>query len=128
MAITIDCANPKDLLQQMKCLSCLSELQLKRILFISLNDFLTGLDRDSAYNMPEDTATLISDSACYTCMTDKQMLEALIVLVTAIKSRGYTEVSDLVSDMGCFQCSNPKQVKAALMKILCLIATYYDSQ
>jgi hypothetical protein len=123
MAVTIDCDNPKDLVQQLKCLACLSELQLKQLLVIVLNDYLTTADRSSAYDLPSETSQLVSDSACYTCLSDKQLLQALLVFAGYITYNDDKEVSELVEDMSCFQCTDPKQVNAALMRILCLIVT-----
>lgn len=122
MAITVDCENPKELLKQVACLSCLSEAQLKMVLVVVLNDYLTSLRGSSAYSLPEDMGDLMSDGACYSCFSNKQLLQIIVLLAGYITYTSEMTVPDVVAKGKCLPCAEPGQVKAALMRLLCQIA------
>jgi hypothetical protein len=129
MAITIDCENPKNLVHQYPCLSCLSESELLKLMIVVLNDYI-GTLRDSInpYDLPSELSDLMSDSACYGCLSDKQMLQAVVVMFASLTYDDTKNVQDIVDDMHCLICADPKQTKSALLRLLCLLTEENQEQ
>lgn len=111
---TVNCATPKDNLKVLPCLECLSESELKQVLVVILADLMGN------YTLPGDTATLIQDSACYTCFSKKQLLQLSIVIWATIAYDGEMPTLDtLRSKIACLLCANPAQIDAALAQLSC---------
>jgi hypothetical protein len=112
----IDCTTPKDNLKVIPCLACLSESQLKKLLVVVMADLM------SDYELPDDTAALLTDSACYTCMSKKQLLQ---VTVTIWATMAYGErqemltIEEMRAKIKCLLCASPAQVDAMLAQLTC---------
>lgn len=112
-------AGPKDLPKVLPCLQCLSELQLMMVLVWELNEI------SEAYTLPTQLATLFDDSACYTCLSDKQLLQAIVTILAYLAFGREDTVPGVVDDLACLNCANPAQIKAAIVH---LIAKWTESQ
>jgi len=72
----------------------------------------------SSYTLPGDTASLLEDSACWKCLTDKQILQAIIsALAEDIESD--STVEEIRAKIQCLLCADPKTVKAAIGYLVC---------
>lgn len=110
MAETINCS-PRELIAATPCAGCLSESQLQALIL-----FLISLGSD--YELPGDMAELLEDSACFSCMSNKQMLQAIAqVLATVNFESG--DGTALQETAGCLLCANPKQILGAITFLLC---------
>ena len=70
------------------------------------------------YTMPTDTNKLLRDSACFTCMSDKQLMESLYSSMTQIINP--TETRSQIGEKGkCLDCATEKQLKAAFVYLWC---------
>ena len=64
-------------------------------------------------------ATAMEDAACLTCLSDKQILQAIVTKVgNDVLGERYT-VQDVIDAFHCLVCATPKQLKAALIQQLC---------
>ena len=112
----IDCTTPKDNLKVIPCLACLSESELKKLLIVVMADLMGG------YSLPDDTATLLKDSACYTCMSKHQLLQVVVTVwaTMAYSDReGMPTIEEIRSQIKCLLCATPAQVDAALAQLTC---------
>ena len=68
-----------------------------------------------------DPAVLLEDAACLTCLSEKQMLEAVVALILnwGIDNGFMESDTGLRSDIACMLCLTPRQVKAIVLKLLC---------
>lgn len=98
-----------------KCLSCLSIDELLKLWVVILADS----DR-SGYSLPTDLPQLLEDAACWTCLSDKQLLQAAISANAQDIEDGAT-LQEIREKIKCLLCANPKQVKAALAMLVCKI-------
>lgn len=108
---------PTKRLSTYKCLSCLSVSELLALLVIIEAD-----NTRSGYTLPGDGAKLMQDAACWTCLTDKQLLQS-IVSARAEFIESTTTVQDIRNKIKCLLCGNPKQIKAALAMLTCKNST-----
>ncbi len=125
MPITVNCEKPKNMVSvdQGKCLPCLSESQLKMLLVVVLNDYLTVLNESSVYTLPDDIAKLIKDGACYSCFSQTQLLQIILILAANVAYSGNEMmVGNLIDKGKCLPCASPDQVNGALMRLLCQIS------
>lgn len=112
---------PEERLEKFKCLECGSESQLLLVLLLAL-----AKNRHAGYTMPDDTNQLMQDSACWACLSDKQLLQAVVSTVSE-----WVEDEDwqpLVEEARCIQCANPKQIKAAIAFLICKIISGIASE
>lgn len=113
MAIAISCT-PSSLLDTYPCLACLSESELKAVIVVAL-----------AEQLRLTTDEILENSACFKCLSKKQMLQA----ATAIIGNEYLSdmtVSAIREKIKCLLCANPDAVNAALTYGLCRLYTVGD--
>ena len=77
----LNCDTPKDNLKVIPCLQCLSEDQLKLLLIYSMNELF------GQYDLPSEVPELLADSACYSCFTQKQLLQLSVTIWATIARR-----------------------------------------
>lgn len=70
------------------------------------------------YTMPDDTARLMRDSACFACLSDKQMLDCLYSVMTQEVNPTETRTSIGLKSK-CLDCCNTRQLKAAFVYLWC---------
>ena len=121
MAIT---CSPTENLAINQCAQCWTPNQklmaLAAILCAITNDATTDCDADS----------MLRNASCYLCMSDSQMLQAIIgvlyqysIDVTGISQ---TDIDNwLTNSRACFECVNTHQLKAMITAQIC--AFYNDS-
>lgn len=128
MAATIDCTNPKELLKKTPCLACLSESQLKMVLVVVLNDYLTTLRGSAAYTLPGHLGDLIKDGACYTCFSKKQLLQILVLFAGYLAYSSESTLPSIVAKGKCLPCGKTGQAESAAMRLLCQITSELQGQ
>lgn len=107
MAIT---CTPSELLKKYSCLQCLSQKELIALLAIILS---TG----TAYE--NDVPRLLRASACFGCLTDKQMLQGFTALLADTVLPASVTVTQLREKIKCLLCADPKTVRAAVLYLIC---------
>lgn len=111
MATAAGCT-PDELLDIVPCLQCLTSSELKAVLVLALATL-------NNYDLSTDLNTLMEDSACNVCMTDKQMLEAITAKISIYAGlRGYT-INELRDDIKCLICTDPRRINALLVYLTC---------
>ena len=105
------CSSPSSLIGQYPCLACLSNTELLAVMVLALAT-------SNGYTLPDDTSRLLTDSKCVTCLTDKQLLQALAGLMAGGMLSGQT-VTQMRAKIKCLVNANPKQLKAALVNLIC---------
>lgn len=109
MSTTLTCTPPSEIVAG--CGGCGSTTQLIAALVYALS-------QESEYDLPTDLAALLSDSACYTCLGDKQMLESLLnIFITRYLSDA--NAKEAIRDIACIACAKEKQVRAAFLYLIC---------
>lgn len=123
MAITIDCNDPKTTVNQVPCITCISDSQLMVLLVPVLNDYLSSLRGSDAYTLPDDTSQLVQDSACYTCLSQRRQLELMATLLGALAygTENDPDIPHLQEQAKCLVCADPNQIRAILLRLLCLV-------
>lgn len=106
-----DCT-PSKTLAANSCLSCLSESELDKVFVVAL------AESEGTYDLPTDSAQLIQDAACFTCLSDKQLKQALVSSYLESLSPKLT-LDEIREKLKCLQCANPKQVLAATVYLTC---------
>ena len=109
------CSSPSDLANAIPCLACLSQTELMCVMILALAT-------SNGYTLPGDTNAVITDSKCVTCLTDKQMLQALAGLLAGSTLDGLT-VTQMRARIKCLACANPRQLKATLLSQFCQYIT-----
>jgi hypothetical protein len=112
MAVT-SCA-PAALLAKLSCLKCLSESELNKVFVLAL---AAGTDN---YTLPDNLNTLLENSACFTCLSDKQLLQALVSAYVEDNLPELT-IEEIRERIKCLNCATPKQVKAAMVYLTCVL-------
>ena len=105
-------ATPSGLKNARPCLNCVSEKRLKAIIVYVMRNSV-GL------SLPDLTAK----SACFMCMSRKDMLEALTAMIANQLLPGVTG-RNLAALVPCKICDSDKQLEAMM---LYLFATYFQS-
>lgn len=121
----IDCTTPKDNLKVIPCLACLSESELKKLMIVIMSDLMGN------YTLPGDTAALLKDAACYTCMSKKQLLQIAVTVWATIaysNREGTLTVEEMRNKIKCLLCANPAQVDAALAQLTCGLVVWSQTQ
>lgn len=105
---------PQALAEIAPCFRCLSETQL-RMVFMFLWAILDG------YDLPEDLDQLVEDSKCFTCLSQKQILEQKVAILADFL--GATDLlsgqESVIEDMRCFPCLSQRQIDAAILFLIC---------
>jgi len=96
----------------MPCLACLSESELNKV-------FVLALATGTAYELPDHLAQLMDSSACYTCLSDKQLLQVLVSAYVE-DQLGSLTMDEFREKIKCLSCATPKQVKAAISYLTCI--------
>jgi len=120
----MDCNTPKDNLKVIPCLACLSESELKKLMIVIMTDTW------GRYELPGDTAALLSDSACYTCLSKKQMLQLMVTTWAQIAYGQWNEqtdewegfdttVDEIRAKIKCLLCASPSQTDGILSHLFC---------
>lgn len=108
---------PSSLLASTPCVKCLSIKELWAVI-------VAILAIDAGKTQPQ----VISDSACFTCLSEKQMLEAFVVLLGNAVLGSTTSLQTVIDEMHCLVCATDKQLHAAALKLLCDSFTISRSQ
>lgn len=110
MAFTAIECTPSALLDKYSCLQCLSDDQLLAIIALAM--------AQASQTYANDVAALLADSACYTCLSEKQMLQAATAI---IGNMGFPDesISEIREKIKCLLCADPRQIKAAILFLLC---------
>ena len=104
---------PSSLLAANPCLACYSELELLAALVA------IGVIASGDYGQHgENIGQLMKDSACFTCISKKQMLQILVELMGEQWLDEF-DVQDVLKLLRCLRCSNQKQLMAAFLFLLC---------
>lgn len=111
----VTCSSPSQLANSIPCLSCLSKTELLCVMVLALGEA-------NGYTLPGDTNRLLSDAKCVTCLSDKQMLQALTALLANGNLEGKS-VTQIRASITCLACANPQQIKAALLNQICQYLT-----
>lgn len=104
---------PSQRLKNFPCLACLSDSELDAA-------FVVALAISAGYTMPSGTNQLLTDSACFTCLTEKQKKKALVSAYLEKYAPTIT-AADLRNRMKCLRCASPKQIKAAISFLTCKV-------
>lgn len=104
---------PSSLLDSVPCLKCLSEKELQAVLVGIL-----ALALDKTFD------EALEESACFTCMSEKQMLEAVVILMGNALLGEDATAADVVEQMHCLVCASRKQLLAAIVYLLCTGFTF----
>lgn len=110
MPCSTDCTS-NELVHLYPCTQCLSEHQLKAVIVLAFATFLG-----------EEITDVLDCSACLTCMSKHQMLEAITsVLGEAWLSEfaGLT-TADVQALIKCLLCATPDQLNAAITYLICV--------
>lgn len=67
-------------------------------------------------NDDSDLAGLLEESNCWTCMSDKQKLEAAI---GSMANAYLLSAQDIANAVKCMPCAQPGQIKAAIAYSIC---------
>lgn len=94
------------------CLQCLNESELIALLVLMMSE-------ESGYTLPQDTNKLLNDSACLTCLSDKQLLQSLVALAANDMLDQDTTANQLREKMKCLVCASRKQLYAAIVYLIC---------
>jgi hypothetical protein len=103
---------PAARLSTLSCLACLSESELDKAFVVAL------AASGATYTLPGDAGQLIEDSACFTCLTKKQLKQALVSAYA--EDQGLT-VAQIRARLRCLQCATPKQIDAATVYLTCVL-------
>jgi hypothetical protein len=96
------------------CAKCASESELRMIWLW----FWATMD---LYDLPEDLAELLEDSACWTCLSETDIKRGILSEVISGIDIPIGEVMDALT---CIRCLKPKQVEAAIAYTICDFLSY----
>lgn len=100
--------DPKSLLASSPCLACLSEHEMLAVI-VGLMSLAAG----------KTVAEAMSDSACFNCLSRKQMLHALVTkLGNDLLGERYT-VQEVIEQYHCLVCASDQQLLASILQMLC---------
>lgn len=110
MAFTAIECTPKALLEKYSCLACLSEHELLAVITLAM--------AQASRTYESGVASLLADSACYTCLSKKQMLQAGAAIIGNMGLSDHT-VPEIVELIKCLQCASDRTLWAAILFLLC---------
>lgn len=64
-------------------------------------------------------AQVMADSACYACLSKKQMLQALVTIAGNNQLGENTTPQEVIDEMHCLICADEKHLLAALLYLTC---------
>lgn len=99
---------PSSLLASTPCLACVSEKEMLAV--------LVGI---FAISEGHTIADVMKDSACFTCMSKKQMLHGLTTLLGSEILGERTSVAEVKDTIRCLECASKHQLLAAILYLLC---------
>jgi hypothetical protein len=99
---------PSSLLASYPCLDCISE-----------KDMLAVLVGIFAISEGHTIADVMKDSACFNCMSKKQMLQGLTTLLGSEILGERTSMATVIDTIKCLQCASKQQLLAAILYLLC---------
>lgn len=91
------------------CLDCLNTDELEGVLIYLLQE---------AMSKSHDVGDSVEDAACFTCMSDTQLFEAIVKVFLA----AYADLDDIAAATAavkCWKCAQPKQRRAVLVRLIC---------
>lgn len=104
---------PHGLVDKYPCLKCASKTELLALIALAAY----------AVNHAGDTTLtdMLNDGACFKCLSDHQMLEAIAAAIIAIAVEyGYfTDVTDALHTAKCLTCEDPALVRGISVKAIC---------
>lgn len=105
-----------ELLKAYPCLKCVSETETLALIAVALCK-INAADA----NADCSPGTLLSNAACLTCMSEKQMLQAFAALIiNSAADSGYIEWGDdLTAEIACMLCLTPRQLLAIILNLIC---------
>lgn len=107
---------PSSLLAAYPCVDCLSESQIRA--------FMVGIIGAA---IGKTAAEMMRESACFTCMSDKQKLEAVaVILGNSLLGENHSP-QQIIDDYKCLLCATPDQINAALTYALCHLITFTET-
>ena len=106
-------------IDECRCLPCLSVTKLRQILMLELLNIM-GYDLSD----PDDFDEVMSESACFTCLSAKQRLEAVVCLIGNFSFDEGDTISTIADQAKCLPCMKPDQVEAIIMWFLCQMARF----
>ena len=101
---------PNSLLKLAPCLACLSDHELLALLVYAM------AQESSTY--ANSTANVVKDSNCLTCMSKKQLLQAMVSLIGFEFLRGMS-VATARNKIKCLTCLSDHRLEAAFVYLLC---------
>lgn len=106
----LTCSPPSELLKVYPCLACLSEKELLAVIVLSM--------AQASPLHANNVALLLSDSACFTCLSKKQRLQALAALLgnMGLGTKTVPEIRDAIK---CLLCGTPNQLWSAALFLYC---------
>lgn len=105
---------PNGLLGEYPCFSCLSQTEMLAVFILIANELL------GTYTLPAEVDTLLEDSACFNCISDKQKFQAIISTMAQVAyARSEKSMDDIRDEIKCLLCAPPGLLKAAAVLMLC---------
>ena len=99
---------PSSLLASSPCLACLSPKELLAV--------MVGI---VAINTEKKVPDILKESACFTCMSKHQMLQALVTIMGNQLLGEETTPEEVVASVKCIECASEKQLLAAILYQFC---------
>ena len=109
MALT---CTPKALLANTPCASCFSEKELDTAIVVAL------AAAEGTYSLPTGTNKMMQDAACFTCLSERQLKEALLSIFLQGLSPALS-ITEIRRRMKCLACATPKQIAALQVYLTC---------
>lgn len=98
------------MLDSVPCLACVSEHEMLAIMVGIL-----------ALAMNKTVAEAMADGACFACMSRKQMMQALVVLMGNNLLGERNTAEEVIEMTHCLNCAPDHQLLAAILQMLCSI-------
>ena len=70
--------------------------------------------RANGLNVATDLDTILADSTCYNCLSDREMKEVEITILWDEYANG-VDFQTLIDESKCLKCLDPKKVRAAIL-------------
>lgn len=116
---------PESLLGENPCNNCYSDT----ILIAGLAALLCSINKELGENSSCDPEDAMEDASCFKCMSDHQMLVAIVnTFADYAISLGVTNAGEVIQNATCLSCADPKMNKAIVVKQLCTFIHYLESQ
>ena len=106
--MAIASCTPSTLLDTFKCLKCLSATELKAVIVIAL-----------AENLGLTVAEVLENSACFNCLSKKQLLQSTTAVAADSFLSRYASVDEIREAIKCLLCAPSGKLDAALTYEIC---------